>query len=184
MPGDYGHATNTWDGPLVISVTVLGEAVGRGPVTRAGAKPGDWLLVTGPLGGSLAGKHLDFTPRTREALQLHSQVELHAMIDISDGLASDVHHICEESLCGAVLRAEAIPLAPAAKSLENALGDGEDFELAFAVSPADGERLIREQPVTGIQLTHIGEFIADGFWIEEKGVRRKLQSQGWVHELD
>src|SRR5436853_505908 len=76
-----GGDTNTWDGPLVISVTVLGEAVGRGPVTRAGAKAGDWLLVTGPLGGSIRGKHYDFTPRVREALQLHALVELHAMID-------------------------------------------------------------------------------------------------------
>jgi thiamine-monophosphate kinase len=179
-----GGDTNSWEGPLVISVTLLGEAVGRGPVTRSGAKPGDWLLVTGALGGSMAGKHLDFTPRIHEALQLHSLVELHAMIDISDGLAADVHHICEESRCGAVLRAEAIPLAPAAKSLENALGDGEDFELAFAVSPTDGERLIREQPVTGIQLWHVGEFVADGFWLEEKGSRRKLEPKGWAHELD
>src|SRR5262249_31388106 len=94
-----GGDTNSWKGPLVISVTVLGEAVGRGPVLRSGAKPGDWLLVTGPLGGSLRGKHLNFTPRVREALQLHSLVELHAMIDISDGLAADVGHICEESGC-------------------------------------------------------------------------------------
>jgi thiamine-monophosphate kinase len=178
-----GGDTNSWDGPLVISVTLLGEPVGRGPVTRAGAKPGDWLLVTGPLGGSVAGKHLDFIPRIREAIQLNAVAELHAMIDISDGLAADVHHICEESRCGAVLRAEAIPLAPAAKSLENALSDGEDFELALAVSPEDGAKLLRDQPVAGIQLAHVGEFIADGFWLEEKGVRRPLEPRGWVHEL-
>ena len=178
-----GGDTNSWDGPLVISVSLLGEPVGRGPVTRAGAKPGDWLLVTGPLGGSLAGKHLDFTPRIREAIQLNALAELHAMIDISDGLAADVHHICEESHCGALLRAEAIPLAPAAESLENALGDGEDFELAFAVSPEDGAKLLRDQPVPGIQLAHVGEFIADGFWLEEKGTRRRLEPKGWVHEL-
>ncbi len=99
-----GGDTNSWDGPLVISVAVLGEATGSGPVRRGGARPGDWLLVTGPLGGSILGKHLDFTPRVREALQLHALVDLHAMIDISDGLAADVHHICEESRCGAVLR--------------------------------------------------------------------------------
>ena len=179
-----GGDTNSWDGPLVIAVTLLGEAAGRGPVRRAGARPGDWLLVTGPLGGSLRGKHLDFTPRVREALQLHSLVELHAMIDISDGLAADVHHICEESHCGAVLVAEAIPISPDAQSLEQALGDGEDFELAFAVSPADGERLLREQPVTGIRLSKVGEFIAEGFWIEQNGVRRGLEPVGWVHELD
>src|SRR5262249_23631477 len=140
-----GGDTNSWDGPLVISVTIVGEATGRGPVTRAGARPGDWLLVTGPLGGSILGKHLDFTPRVREAIQLHQAVELHAMIDISDGLAADVHHICEESRCGAILFAEAIPISPEAAKLqdgrpplEHALSDGEDFELAFAVSPDDG----------------------------------------------
>ena len=63
-----GGDTNSWDGPLVISVTLLGEATPRGAVRRSGAKPGDWLLVTGPLGGSILGKHLDFTPRVREAL--------------------------------------------------------------------------------------------------------------------
>src|SRR5262249_57095591 len=131
-----------------------GEATGSGPVPRGGARPGDWLLVTGPLGGSILGKHLDFTPRVRAAIQLHAAAELHAMIDVSDGLAADVNHICEESRCGAVLRAEAIPVADAARAptdgrspLEHALGDGEDFELVFAVAPADGERLVREQPV-------------------------------------
>src|SRR5262249_34776856 len=97
--------TNSWDGPLAISVAVIGEATGRGPVRRSGARPGDWLFVTGPLGGSIRGHHLDFTPRVREALQLHAAIELHAMIDISDGLAADLGHICDESRCGAVLRA-------------------------------------------------------------------------------
>jgi thiamine-monophosphate kinase len=185
-----GGDTNTWDGPLVISVTVLGEATGRGPVTRAGAKPGDWLLVTGPHGGSILGKHYDFTPRVHEALQLHALVELHAMIDVSDGLAADVFHLCEESRCGAVLRADAIPISDAARAmndgcspLDHALSDGEDFELAFAVSPADGERLVREQPIAGLRLAAIGEFVADGYWIDEAGSRRALEPKGWVHEM-
>src|SRR5712672_3679532 len=104
-----GGDTNTWDGPLVISVTLLGEETGRGPVTRRGAQPGDWLLVTGTLGGSIRGKHLDFTPRVREAQRLHELVELHAMIDVSDGLAADLHHVLTASGCGALLRTEAIP---------------------------------------------------------------------------
>src|SRR5581483_5687654 len=98
-----GGDTNSWDGPLVLSVTILGEATERGPVRRSGARVGDWLLVTGPLGGSILGKHLDFTPRVREAMQLHALADLHAMIDISDGLAADVGHLCTESRCGAVL---------------------------------------------------------------------------------
>ncbi len=67
-----GGDTNAWDGPLVVSVTVLGEATGRGPVRRSGAVVGDVVLVTGPLGGSLLGRHLDPRPRVREALALHA----------------------------------------------------------------------------------------------------------------
>ena len=178
-----GGDTNSWTGPLVISVTVLGEVIGPGPVLRSGAKPGDWLMVTGPLGGSLGGKHLDFTPRVGEALQLHSLVQLHAMIDISDGLAADVGHICEESGCGAVLNADSIPLSLNATQFEQALFDGEDFELAFAVDPADGQRLMRDQPVSGITLFAIGEFVNKGLWLEQAGQRRPLESKGWVHEL-
>jgi thiamine-monophosphate kinase len=186
-----GGDTNSWDGPLVLSVTVLGEATGRGPVRRGGAQVGDWLLVTGPLGGSILGKHLDFTPRVREAVQLHAIAELHAMIDISDGLAADVWHLCTESRCGAVLRAEAIPLTAEAgrmndgrSPLEHGLADGEDFELVFAVSPAEGRRLIETQPVPNVILAHIGECIEQGLWLEEQGQRRPLEPKGYVHALE
>ncbi len=184
-----GGDTNSWTGGLVIAVTLLGEATARGPVLRRGARAGDWLLVTGPLGGSLRGKHLDFTPRVREALRLHELADLHAMIDISDGLAADVHHICAESGCGAVLRAEAIPLHEAdmpdkRSPLEHALSDGEDFELAFAVAPADGQRLLQTQPVAGITLVHVGECLAEkSLYLEEAGQRRVLPPRGYVHQF-
>jgi thiamine-monophosphate kinase len=186
-----GGDTNSWDGPLVINVTVLGEATPPGAVRRAGARVGDWLLVTGPLGGSILGKHLDFTPRVREAQQLQRLVSLHAMIDISDGLAADVGHLCDESRCGAVLRAEAIPLTPEASRLpdgrsplEHGLGDGEDFELVFAVTPEEGQRLLHEQPVAGLILAHIGEVVEQGLWLEEGGQRRPLARKGYVHALE
>src|SRR5262249_31936686 len=117
-------------------------------------------------------------------------VELHAMIDISDGLAADVHHICAESHCGALLVAENIPVSDEAKSvtdgqspLDHALSDGEDFELAFAVSPDDGRRLLRDQPIAGLELSHIGECIANGFWLENHGKRIQLEPRGWEHQL-
>jgi thiamine-monophosphate kinase len=186
-----GGDTNSWTGSLVISVTLLGEATGSGPVRRSGARPGDWLMATGAFGGSILGKHLDFTPRVREALRLHAVAELHAMIDVSDGLAADVEHLCAESRCGAVLFADAIPLTAEARQmkkgrspLEHALGDGEDFELVFSVTPADGARLLREQPVPGITLTRIGEFVETGLWLEENGERRALNAVGYVHEID
>jgi thiamine-monophosphate kinase len=185
-----GGDTNAWAGGLVVSVTVLGEATGRGPVTRAGAKPGDWVFVTGPCGGSILGRHLSPTPRVREALALHAAADLHAMIDVSDGLAADLNHVLEESRCGAVLFADAVLVHPDAvelskrtgkRPLEHALGDGEDFELVFAVSPADGEKLLRERPVTG--LAKIGECVESGLWLEENGTRRPLAPAGWVHSV-
>jgi thiamine-monophosphate kinase len=185
-----GGDTNSWDGPLVINVTLLGEATPRGAVRRKGARPGDRLFVTGPLGGSLLGKHLDFTPRVREALSLHAAVDLHAMIDISDGLAADVAHLCAESGCGAVLHANTIPIAEAAQTipdkrspLEHALGDGEDFELVFAIAPTDAETLLRAPPVPGLSM--IGECVAEmGLWLEEDGKRRPLPPLGYVHSLE
>lgn len=185
-----GGDTNSWAGGLVVAVTVFGEATARGPVLRSGARPGDWVFVTGPVGGSIRGRHLTPTPRVREALRLHNEVDLHAMIDVSDGLAADLNHILEESHCGAVLDAAAIPIHPDAGQLArttgrpplaHALGDGEDFELLFTVSSADGERLLRERPVPG--LAKVGECVDAGLWLEEGGTRRPLAPTGWVHEL-
>jgi thiamine-monophosphate kinase len=182
-----GGDTNSWNGPLVISITAFGETVR--PVRRNGAQPGDWIFVTGPLGGSILGHHLDFTPRIREARLLAETVDLHAMIDISDGLSQDLHHILTESRCGAVLEADAIPIADAARTMaartgkspqEHALGDGEDFELVFAVSAEDGAKLLKESPVP---VWKIGACVADGYWIIEDGFRRPLQLTGWVHEV-
>jgi thiamine-monophosphate kinase len=186
-----GGDTNSWDGPLAISVTLLGEATPPGPVRRSGAKPGDWLMVTGTFGGSIRARHLDFTPRVREALALQASVRLHAMIDVSDGLAADVWHLCEESGCGAVLQAEAVPIDRAARELhdgksplEHALGDGEDFELAFAVAPQDGQRLLETRAGGEVQVTKLGEFVENGLWLEENNIPRPLAPTGYVHTLE
>ncbi|MCL6502219.1 MAG: thiamine-phosphate kinase, partial [Pirellulales bacterium] len=107
-----GGDTNAWRGPLVLSVTLIGQATPPGPVLRAGARPGDVLFVTGSLGGSLLGRHLRPSPRVAEGVALRRElgVQLHAMIDISDGLAVDLGHILAESGgLGATLEAEAIP---------------------------------------------------------------------------
>jgi thiamine-monophosphate kinase len=186
-----GGDTNIWDGPLVASVTVLGEATGRGPVTRGGARPGDWIFVTGRLGGSLAGHHLTFTPRVLEAQKLHQAVELHAMIDLSDGLASDLRHILDASGVGALLVADAIPITDDARAsndnrtpLEHALGDGEDFELLFTVSPEDGQRLLDSPPVA-CPLTQIGEIRSEPGCelVQSDGQRQPLPALGWEHRF-
>jgi len=186
-----GGDTNSWTGGLVISVTLLGEPTGRGPVTRRGAEPGDWLFVTGPLGGSIAGRHLDFTPRIFEAQRLHQLVHLKAMIDLSDGLAADLRHLCAESGCGARLLAGQIPLTAAAQTatdgqtpLDHALGDGEDFELLFAVSPADGAMLLAQQPLRplGCELSHVGVCLPQGLELQHpEGQLVPLPETGYVH---
>jgi thiamine-monophosphate kinase len=187
-----GGDTNSWNGPLVINVAVAGEPLGARPVLRSGAQPGDWLFVTGSLGGSLAGRHLTFAPRLHEVKRLVDMVELHAMLDISDGLAADLHHILNQSRVGAILDAERIPLSAAAiqqttadrSALSRALGDGEDFELLFAVSPADGLRLEslwrNETPVT-----RIGQLTAGpGCWLKDgAGQLVSLPPLGWTHAL-
>lgn len=184
-----GGDTNTWDGPLVINITALGEPLGPGPVRRGGAQPGDWILVTGDLGGSLAGKHLDFIPRLDEAAALQLQAQLHAMIDISDGLAADLHHILEESRVGARLFAERIPLSAAALAthdgrspLVHALEDGEDFELLMTLPPASAQALL-DQPPFATRLTNIGEITSTGVCelIEPDGTAVPLPPRGWRH---
>ncbi len=188
-----GGDTNSWTGGLVMSLTLIGQIQAPGPVLRSGARPGDWLLVTGPLGGSILGKHLDFTPRVAEALQLRRRTLLHAMIDISDGLAGDLKHICAESGCGAILHAGDIPISAAAfdlarndtrTPLEHALTDGEDFELLIALAPDDAARLLQTQPIPGMTLSHVGECTQDeGVFLEEGGRRRPLEMHGYEHEI-
>lgn len=187
-----GGDTNSWRGPLVINVVVVGEPLGSRPVLRSGAKPGDWLFVTGSLGGSLAGRHLTFTPRLREVSRLVELVDLHAMLDISDGLAADLHHILKQSQVGAILDADRIPVSAAAtqqatadrSALDRALSDGEDFELLFAVSPTDGQRLeslwCDETPVT-----RIGQITAEpSCWLKDRaGQLVTLPPLGWTHVI-
>jgi len=98
-----GGDTNSWDGPLVVSVTALGEVTADGPLTRRGAQPGDRIIVTGTFGGSILGRHLDVEPRVVEALLLNQRYRLHAGIDCSDGLSLVLWQFCEESRWGVVI---------------------------------------------------------------------------------
>jgi thiamine-monophosphate kinase len=117
-------------------------------VLRSGARPGDALFVTGALGGSLSGKHLSFEPRMREGAWLAGRAT--AMIDVSDGLASDLRHLAEASGAGCELETDRIPLSDAARgagseaALDRALHDGEDFELLFTAPAAEAARLLAD----------------------------------------
>ncbi len=187
-----GGDTTSWTGGLVVSVTLLGTPGPQGPILRSGARAGDWLFVTGPLGGSIRGKHFDFIPRVVEARQLQDHANIHAMIDLSDGLAGDVGHICVESGCGVELYSEQIPITEAAQATndgrtptEHALSDGEDFELAFAVSREDGQKLLASQPIPGVKLTAVGLFLREpGMWLVEGGARRQIAPRGFIHAFE
>jgi thiamine-monophosphate kinase len=192
-----GGDTNSWDGPLVVNVTALGEITPPGPLCRRGAQPGDRILVTGELGGSILERHLDVSPRVNEALALHQRYALHAGIDCSDGLALDLWHICEESGCGAIIDMDKVPIASAAKqlaaqrndgvsALDHALADGEDFELILAVPPAMAERILIDQPLEDVQLSDIGQFIAERqlFGCHAAGKREPLEPRGFQHAFD
>ncbi|MBC7078560.1 MAG: thiamine-phosphate kinase, partial [Synergistales bacterium] len=171
-----GGDTNSWEGPLVISVTALGLPPPGGALSRSGARPGDRIIVTGDFGGSILGKHLTFTPRVWEAIFLYRSYEVHAGIDVSDGLALDLWRLTQESQCGAVIHADSVPISEAAyrivkqekskqKPLDRALYDGEDFELILAVPPAEAQRMLKDQPLS-VKLTDIGEFVPEkGLWL-------------------
>jgi thiamine-monophosphate kinase len=188
-----GGDTNSWDGPLVISITAIGEVTPGKEWRRSGAKAGDEILVTGSFGGSILGKHFDFTPRVREALLLAERYEIHAAMDVSDGLSLDLSRLCEASGCGAVLNLSQIPIALAAYELElrdgqsamdHALGDGEDFELILAVASVVAEKLVAAQPLD-VPLTRIGRIVKEsGLW-QQSGVGppQSLAPRGYEHQL-
>lgn len=142
-----GGDTNSWDAPTVISISIAAGALpDRNPVRRDGARPADRIWLTGPVGGSILGRHMTFEPRIETALEVSRRLGPHAMIDISDGLALDLGRILEASGCGAVLDESALDAAihPDAVRLserdgtparDHALHDGEDFELIVVLPP-------------------------------------------------
>jgi len=190
-----GGETTTNPGGILISVALLGWVPRGKGVLRSGAETGDAIFVTGELGGSLAGKHLEFEPRLAEARWLAQEFSPHAMLDISDGLAGDLRHILTASRAGAELLATAIPIsrearraakaAPSAKPpLAAALTDGEDFELLFTVASRDAVPLLDawKKQFPGLALTCIGKIKAgEGITIRDQQGVRPLTAHGYVH---
>jgi thiamine-monophosphate kinase len=189
-----GGETTVNPGQMLISVALLGTAPRDKCILRSGALAGDAIFVTGELGGSLAGRHLEFEPRVAEARWLADHFSLHAMIDLSDGLAGDLRHILRASKVGAELLSRAIPITRAAKlagktetskpPLLAALTDGEDFELLFTVASHDAVPLLDawKQQFPNLKLSCIGKIKSgEGLTIrDDKGVR-SLAAHGYVH---
>lgn len=179
---------------ILCDIIVLGSAPKGGAVLRSGAKPGDHLFVTGTLGASAAAlnglrdgrklrprdhpKHFYPEPRIAVGRYLREKKLASAMIDISDGLSTDLGHICDESQAGAVVVLEALPVAPGA-DLDLALHGGEEYELLFTARP--NRRVPRE--VAGIPITRIGEIVRGrGMKLRDpKGGTKALKPGGWQH---
>ncbi|MDR4509244.1 MAG: thiamine-phosphate kinase [Candidatus Brocadiaceae bacterium] len=178
--------------PLCINVTMLGRDDGLKPIRRSGARTGDMILVTGTLGGSLLGKHLSFEPLLEEGIFLNKHYTIHAMIDISDGLAADLNHILQESHGGAILYEDKIPLSKAAVKLskitgktplDHALFDGEDYELLFVVSKNQANKVMNSDYFQKGMIHCIGEMV-NGHGIRMKNIQgntQRVKPHGYEH---
>jgi thiamine-monophosphate kinase len=190
-----GGETTTNPERLLLSVALLGSVAKGRALLRRGAQPEDALFVTGELGGSLAGKHLEFEPRLVEARWLAGAFPVHAMIDLSDGLAGDLRHLLAASQVGAELQADAVPVSLAARRrarehpsarppLAAALADGEDFELLFTLPKTHAVPLLDawKTRFPGLRLTCIGRITAEpGLRLHDRGGVRTLDLHGYAH---
>lgn len=186
---------------ILADIIVVGSAPNGKAVLRSGARPGDCIYVTGELGGSAAAvaqmldrhkklnaryyrRHFYPEPRIEVGKILREKGIAAAMIDTSDGLSTDLAHICEESGVGAEIRAALIPRArvrrPTRKvDLDLALHGGEDYELLFTARP--GRRIPKQ--IAGVAITEIGRIVRGNriFLEDESGAVFKLQPRGWEH---
>jgi thiamine-monophosphate kinase len=186
-----GGDTAIWDQRLAITVAALGILPSTGhEIRRSGAQISDTLFVSGQLGGSLQGRHLTFVPRIELALTLVQAAgpSLHAMLDLSDGLAQDLPRLCAASGVGAEVHAARLPIHPDAEALAaedgvpaglHALADGEDYELLFAIAPAAVPHIIG---VSDIPLTAIGTITRQGVTLlDGAGKTHPWPRAGWEH---
>jgi thiamine-monophosphate kinase len=211
-----GGDTSRTSEKIVIDSIVVGDCPQGGAITRAGAKPGDQIFVSGALGAAAAGlrliergahppsedsddlhlidqlvlRHLRPEPRVGWGIVLGQERLATAMIDLSDGLSSDLNHLCESSQVGALVESAALPIdnhvtevcgRRALDPLQLALHGGEDFELLFTVDPRNVSRLPRR--VDGVSVTRVGEIrnASDGIKISEGSRVWDLQPGGWRH---
>src|SRR3954452_7808030 len=171
-----GGQTSNTHGPIAISVSVIGVVEKSRAASRRGGRSGDDLFVTGRLGGALKRKHLKFVARIVESRWLTKNFSIHAMMDLSDGLGADLPRFARASKVGFDIELETLPIARGA-TIDNAVSQGEDYELLFAISPRDRNSLKREwrRKFPKLQLTRIGSLNR-----KSQIANRKLPG-GYVH---
>lgn len=173
--GIVGGETARSPGPLFISVALAGFVEKGRCALRSGGRAGDAVFVTGRLGGSIRGRHLTFIPRIGEARWLTENFRIRAMMDLSDGLGADLPRLARASRCGCEIDREKLPLNKGCTS-ENALGDGEDYELLFTVAARDAARLATgwRAHFPKLPLTRIGS-------LSQRSASRNPQPHGFDH---
>jgi thiamine-monophosphate kinase len=171
-----GGETSSTRGPIVVSVSAIGFTEKDRWVSRAAGKVGDALFVTGRLGGSMRSHHLRFTPRIAESRWLTKNFSIHAMMDLSDGLGADLPRLARASKVGFKIDVKKLPRAPGA-TIDNAINDGEDYELLFAISPRESDRLQKKwrKKFPKLPLTRIGVLSP------QSAIRNPRFPGGYVH---
>jgi thiamine-monophosphate kinase len=170
-----GGETSATRGPAVISVSVTGTVEKDRWVSRSGGRHNDDLFVTGRLGGSIRGKHLRFVPRIEEARWLTKNFSIHAMMDLSDGLGADLPRLARASRLGFEIDKDALPKNRGC-TIAQAMNDGEDYELLFAISPGERKKLQAKwkKKFPKLPLTRIGRF-------NQQSAISNQQFRGYVH---
>jgi len=170
---------------IMIDVSLIGQVKKKCLVLRGGAKKGDLILVTGSFGGSIKGKHANFTPRVKESQGIVNNFKINSMIDVSDGLALDLYRVIRASGAGATLYEESIPLSKDAGSVRDALYDGEDYELLFTAGPREAERLLKSNfSRLRTRISLIGEITDKKYGYKlfrEDGKEVELKIKGYTH---
>ncbi len=171
-----GGETSSTPGPIAISVSVVGFVEKNRWVSRRGGRVGDDLFVTGQLGGAIKQKHLQFIPRIAESRWLTKNFSVHAMMDLSDGLGIDLPRLARASKVGFKIEMKNLPLTRGAK-IDDAISEGEDYELLFAISPRQSNRLQTEwrEQFPKLSLTRIGQLN------RKSKIKNQKLPRGYVH---
>lgn len=170
---------------LVVDVFMSGEVEKKNLVLRRTAQVGDLIFVSGPLGGSLKRKHLNFTPRLKESRYLVNNFKINSMMDLSDGLGMDLNRLVHASRVGALIFENKIPQSGDSRDINSALYDGEDFELLFTLKAPDAFKLLsRVKNSKEFKFTCIGR-ITDLFegvqMVRNDGRMQKIPWRGFKH---
>jgi len=170
-----GGETSATSGPAMISVSVAGVVEENRWVARSGGQAEDELFVTGRLGGSAQGRHLRFRPRIKESRWLTEHFRIHSMMDLSDGLGADLPRLARASDLSFEIDESALPRSRGC-TIQQAINDGEDYELLFSLSPEGSKSLTKKwrKKFPKLPLTRIGRFIP-------RSTKRNQKWKGYVH---